>query len=125
MHRTFIAERIWKLCMVVVFATSMMVTPTMGQKLNAKAHGLVLAPTQEMSAQTVTINGTVKSVTESMLTVVDDGKAEHTISLDAKTRISKGGKVASPAEIKANDSVVVVASKGEGSALTAVTITVT
>ena len=124
MHRIFIAERISKLCLVFVFAVSIIAIATMGRQTQAKqAHGL-LASTQEMSAQTVTINGTVKSVTDSMLTVVDDGKAEHTISLDAKTRISKGGKVASAAEIKANDSVVVVANKGEGT-LTAVTITVT
>jgi hypothetical protein len=124
MHRIFIAENFWKLCMVLVFAASVIALPTMGQITEAKAHGL-LAPTQEMSPQTVTINGTVTSVTESMLTIVDDGKTEHTIGLNPKTRISKGGKVASAAEIKANDSVVVVASKGEGSNLTAVTITVT
>lgn len=124
MHRMFIAQRICKPCMVLVFAASIIATPTMGQNMKAKrAHGLSNS-TQEMSAQTVTINGTVKSVTESMLTVVDEGKAEHTISLDAKTRISKGGKVSSASEIKANDSVVVVANKGEGT-LTAVTITVT
>ncbi len=124
MHRMFTAERTWKLCMVFVFAATFIAISTKGQIPEAKqAPGV--ASTQEMSAQTVTINGTVKSVTESMLTVVDGENAEYTIGLDAKTRISKGGKVASATEIKANDSVMVVASKSDGKALTAVTITVT
>lgn len=124
MHRMFTAESVLRLCMVLVFAAGMIATTTMGQKTEAKHTHSLTASTQEMSAQTVTINGTVKSVTESMLTVVDGEKGEHTIGLDAKTRVSKGGKVVAAAEIKANDSVVVVANKGEGT-LTAVTITVT
>ena len=52
-----------------------------------------------MSAQTVTINGKVKEVTASALTVVDDQKAELGNGLDAKTKITKAGKNATIADI--------------------------
>ena len=123
MLRMFTAGKIWKLCVGVAFTASVIATPTMGQKSEVKQAHSLLASTQEMMAQKVTINGTVKSVTESTLTVVDSEKAEQTISLDAKTKITKGGKAATAADIKADDSVVIVANKGEGT-LTAVTITV-
>jgi hypothetical protein len=123
MHRTFTLNGVGSLCLAVVFAAGLVVSPVMAQQIASEPHSL--ASTQEMAAKTVTINGKVKSVTESTLTVVDDAMAEHSISLDAKTRISKAGKVAAASELKAGDSVVVVASKGEGNALTAVTITVT
>jgi len=123
MLKVFKADRIWKLCVGLVFTASVIAIPIMSQKnvVNARSLG---APTQEMMAQKVTINGTVKSVSDSSLTVVDSEKAEQTISLDAKTQITKAGKAATAADIKADDSVVVVANKGEGT-LTAVTITVT
>lgn len=124
MHKIFTLEKIWKLCMGLVFTANLIVTPAMGQKGEVKQADSLLASTQ-MSAQTITINGKVKAVTELTLTVVDDQKAEHTIGLAAKTKITKAGKDATAADIKADDSVVVVASKGEGNALTAVTITVT
>src|SRR5918992_1233967 len=75
---------------------------------------------QDPAAKPVTINGTVSSVSETSLTVVDAEKVEQTITIDANTKITKGGKAAAATEIKANDSVVVVANKGEGTALTAV-----
>ena len=75
--------------------------------------------------KTVTINGKVSAVTDTTLTVIDEQKASQTITIDAKTKISKAGKAATPADIKPDDAVVVVASKGEGNALTAVTIKVT
>ena len=75
--------------------------------------------------QTVTINGKVSAVTDSSLTVVDDQKASQTVAIDSKTKISKAGKSCTVADIKADDAVVIVASKGEGDALTAITIKVT
>ncbi len=123
MLKMFTASKIWKLCVGVAFTASVIATPTMGQKSEVKQADSLPASTQEMMAKKVTINGTVKSVTESTLTVVDSEKAEQTISLDAKTKIMKGGKAATAADIKADDSVVIVANKGEGT-LTAVTITV-
>jgi len=85
------------------------------------------ARAQDMSKpkdQTVTITGKVTQVSDSSLTVVDDQKAEHTITLAEKTKITKAGKSAKAADIKADDSVVVVAQKGEGDAWTAVSVKV-
>jgi hypothetical protein len=79
---------------------------------------------QETAAQTVTVDGTVSAVSETSVTVVDATKAEKTITIDAKTKVTKAGKPATPGDIKANDKVVVVATKGEGDALTAVSIKV-
>jgi predicted RNA-binding protein len=79
---------------------------------------------QEKAAKPVTINGTVSAVSETSVTVVDTNKAEQIITIDAKTKITKGGKAATAADIKANDAVVVVANKGEGDVLTAVSIKV-
>jgi hypothetical protein len=83
----------------------------------------VLAP-QEMAAKPIRINGTVSAVSETSVTVLDAKKVEQTITIDANTKITKGGKAATAADIKAHDSVVVVAHKGEGAALTAVSIKV-
>ena len=82
------------------------------------------APAAQEQPQTVTIAGKVSAVSDTSVTVVDDKKAEQIITIDTNTKITRGGKAATPADIKANDSVTVVASKGEGNALTAVTIKV-
>jgi methionine-rich copper-binding protein CopC len=79
---------------------------------------------QEPAPKPITINGTVSTVSETSLTVLDAKKVEQTITIDANTKITKGGKAATATDIKANDSVVVVAQKGEGTALTAVSIKV-
>jgi hypothetical protein len=72
--------------------------------------------------QTVTITGKVSAISATSVTVVDDKKAEQVIAIDTNTKVMKGGKEATAADIKANDAVTVVAAKGEGDALTAVTI---
>ena len=77
---------------------------------------------QEKAANPITISGTVSAVSESSVTVVDSSKVEHIITIDANTTVTKAGKAATVADIKANDSVAVVANKGEGTALTAVSI---
>jgi len=74
--------------------------------------------------QTVTISGKVSAVSDTSVTIVDDKKAEQIIAIDTNTKITRGGKAASAAEIKADDAVTVVASKGEGNALTAISIKV-
>jgi len=74
--------------------------------------------------KTVTITGMVSKVSESSVTLVDSNKAEQTIAIDANTKILKAGKAATPADLQANDKVEVVAAKGEGDALTAITIKV-
>jgi hypothetical protein len=75
-------------------------------------------------APMVTVKGKVTAVAESVLTIVDDQKAETTIALDSTTKIMKAGKEVSVADIKADDSVTIIAKKGEGDALTAIRITV-
>ena len=81
-------------------------------------------PSGQMKAQTVTIKGNVSNVSDTSITIVDSNKAEMTIAIDANTKITKSAKAAKATDIKANDAVEVVASKGEGDALTAVTIKV-
>ena len=79
---------------------------------------------QMQQPQTVTIKGKVSNVSETSVTIVDSNKAEQTVAIDANTKITKSGKAATAADIKAEDTVEVVASKGEGDALTAITIKV-
>jgi len=117
----FTGQMMLKLCLGLVLAANLMFTPAIGQKVKGANR---LPALVQMSDQTVTISGKVKEVTASALTVIDDQKAEQSIGLDAKTKITKAGKNATIVDIKADDAVVVVASKGEGGALTAVTVKV-
>ena len=52
---------------------------------------------------TATISGTVTAVTDTSLTIVDATKAEHTIAITSETQVTKGGKDAALADVKAND----------------------
>jgi sorbitol-specific phosphotransferase system component IIBC len=79
---------------------------------------------EQTAAQTVTVDGQVSAVSETSVTIVDAKKAEKTIMIDTNTKVTKAGKAATPADIKENDKVVVVAVKGEGDAWTAVSIKV-
>jgi hypothetical protein len=81
-------------------------------------------PKKEQKMQTTTLNGTVSAVTESALTIVDNEKAEHTLAINADTKVSKGGKDATLADVKANDVVTVEAKQGEDSTWTALKISV-
>lgn len=74
--------------------------------------------------KTTTLNGTVSAVTDSALTIVDSQKAEHTLAVTAETKVTKGGKDAVLADVKANDVVTVEAQKGEGDTWTALRISV-
>lgn len=96
--------------------------------LSVQSYATVATHAQEMAKpkdQTVTISGKVTQVSDASLTVVDDQKAEHTISIASKTKITKAGKNAKAGDIKADDSVVVIAQKGEGDTWTAVSVSVT
>ena len=75
-------------------------------------------------AKTSTINGTVSAVTDSTVTIVDSQKAEHTLAITSETKVTKGGKDATIADVKANDVVAIEASKGEGNTWTALKISV-
>lgn len=82
-------------------------------------------PTKEKKQkQTTMINGTVSAVTDSALTVIDSQKAEHTLAVTAETKVTKGGKEAVLADVKANDVVTIEAQKGEGNTWTALRIAV-
>jgi len=80
---------------------------------------------KEQKQDTTTINGTVATVTDSAVTIVDSQKAEHTLALTSETKVTKAGKDATLADIKANDVVAIEAKKGEGNTWTALKISVT
>lgn len=79
---------------------------------------------KEHKMKTTTINGTVSAVTDAAVTVVDDQKAEHTLAVTSETKVTKGGKDATVADLKANDVVAIEATKGEGDTWTALRISV-
>ena len=79
---------------------------------------------KEEKQKTSTINGTVSAVTDSTLTIVDSKKAEHVLALTSETKVTKGGKDATLADVKANDIVTVEASKEAGDTWTALKISV-
>ena len=79
---------------------------------------------KEHKTKTTMINGTVSAVTDSAVTVVDGQKAEHTLSVTSDTKVMKGGKDATLADVKANDVVAIEAAKGEGETWTALRIVV-
>ena len=111
-----------KLGLGLVSLASFAVPTAMGNTPMTRSHSQ--DPATQKAPATVTINGKVSAVTENSLTVMDDKKAEMTVGIDAKTKITKAGKVVTAADIKPEDAVIVVAAKGEGDALTAVTIKV-
>ena len=80
---------------------------------------------KEQKAETATINGTVSAVTDTAVTVVDNKKAELTVSVTSETKVTKGGKDATLADVKANDVVAIEVKKGEDNTLTAIRISVT
>lgn len=82
------------------------------------------AKEKQQQTQTATINGTVSAVTDSALTVVDSQKAEHTLAVTSSTKVTKGGKDAALADVKANDVVTIEAQKGEDNTWTALRISV-
>ena len=62
------------------------------------------------------LSGTVKSVDEKkMSAVVNDGKADTTVSWDAKTEVTSKGKKGSAADIKAGAKVKVTHEGGKAS----------
>lgn len=112
-------QRTFKLGLGLISVLSFVVLVAIGQATaTTNAYWQEAAP----KAQTVTISGKVSAVTDTSVTVVDDQKASQTVAIDAKTKISKAGKSAKAGDIKADDMVTIVASKGDGDALTAISI---
>jgi hypothetical protein len=85
------------------------------------------APDQKAPAQdnTVTVSGKVATVGDAKVTIVDDQKSELTVALTPDTKITKGGKEITVAEVKADDMVTILAKKGDDNSLWAVRIVVT
>jgi len=108
---------------MLALGLALLATATFGVPALAQQQGGAEKPSAQ-TPKTVTIMGMVSNVSESSVTLVDSNKAEQTIAIDANTKITKAGKAATPADLKANDKVEVVAAKGEGDALTAITIKV-
>ena len=79
---------------------------------------------KEEKQQTSTINGTVSAFTDGAATIVDSAKAEHTVAVNSETKVTKSGKDATLADVKANDAVTVEAKKGEDGTWTALKISV-
>ncbi|HET6975988.1 MAG TPA: DUF5666 domain-containing protein [Pyrinomonadaceae bacterium] len=82
------------------------------------------SPKKAEKAQTSTLNGTVSAVTDSALTIVDSAKAEHVLAVTSETKVTKSGKDATLADVKANDVVTVEAQKGADETWTALKIKV-
>ena len=82
------------------------------------------APKKAEKQQTTKINGTVSAVTDAAVTIVDSAKAEHTVAVTSETKVTKSGKDATLADVKANDAVTVEARKGEDGTWTALKISV-
>lgn len=80
---------------------------------------------KEQKPKTTTISGTVSAITDASVTIVDSQKAEHTLAITSDTKVTKGGKDATLADVKANDVVAIEAMKGEGDTWTALKISVT
>lgn len=79
---------------------------------------------KDQQTNTATIKGTVSAVTDSAVTVVDNQKAEVTITVTSETKVTKAGKDATLADVKANDVVAIEVKKGEGDTWTALKIAV-
>ena len=79
---------------------------------------------KEKKSHATTINGTVSAVTDSAVTIIDSEKAEHTLAVTGDTKVTKGGKDATIADVKANDTVAVEARKGDDNTWTALRISV-
>lgn len=80
---------------------------------------------KEQQKDTATINGTVANVTDSTVTIVDGQKAELTVAITSDTKVTKAGKDATFADVKANDVVAIEVKKGDGNTWTALKISVT
>jgi len=106
------------LCLGLLLSASI-VMATQDQSMPAKNQ-----PKKEEKTKTTTLNGTVSAVTDSALTIVDSQKAEHTLAVTSDTKVTKGGKDAVLADVKANDVVTIEAQKGDDGTWTALKISV-
>ncbi len=73
-------------------------------------------------SEEVTLSGQVTGGENNVLTVTDEQKVEHKLTVTGETKVTKGGKEASSADLKMNSKVTVQAKKGSDGAWTAVSI---
>ena len=123
MQKKSLRSGIMTVCAGSLFLLGSVASVAVGQKESKKSEP-VAPPNAEQKSQTVTVKGKVTAVTEASITIVDEAKAETTVALDSTTKITKSGKEATLADLKADDPVVVLAKKGEGDALMAIRIAV-
>jgi len=98
------------------------------QKETQKKNKAKPNPAQEKAPEagdTVTVSGKVATINDAKVTIVNDQKAELTVALTPETKITKGGKEVTVADIKADDLVTILVRKGDGNSLMAVSIVVT
>ena len=103
-------------------------TPQETQKETQKKDKAKPNPAQEKAPEagdTVTVSGKVATINDAKVTIVNDQKAELTVALTPETKITKGGKEVTVADIKADDLVTILVRKGDGNSLMAVSIVVT
>ena len=79
------------------------------------------APSPE-GTEEVTLSGEVTGGENNVLTVTDEQKVEHKLTVTGETKVTKGGKEASAADLKPNSKVTVQAKKGGDGGWTAVSI---
>ena len=79
------------------------------------------APSSQ-GAEEVTVNGQVTGGENNVLTVTDEQKVEHKLTVTGETKVTKGGKEASAADVKMNSKVTVQAKKGSDGVWTALSI---
>ena len=73
---------------------------------------------------TVTLTGKVATISDTTITIVNDQKAQLTVTLTPDTKITKGGKEVTVSDVKADDLVTILAKKGDDDSLVAVKIVV-
>jgi hypothetical protein len=102
------------LCLVLSFS----VTIVMAKQ------GQPTSEAQQGQEESKTISGTVSSVSDSALTVVDSEQTEHAFVVSGATKVTKAGQDATLADVKTNDTVTVEAKKGADDRWTAVRVSV-
>lgn len=105
-------KKLLSIAMALVFAGSLAgVAAASGTATDKKSEKAADKPVKaEKKPSTKTANGTVKSASVDSIVVAgkEKGKdAEWTFAVDAKTKIKKGGKDATAADLKAGDGVQV------------------
>ena len=73
----------------------------------------------------MTVSGKLTAAgSDNVLTITDAQNTAQKVTVTAETKLTKGGKDATSADFKANDTVTVRAKKGQDGTLTAVSINI-